>query len=167
MATRSRKPPGGPRRALWARVGTVGVVACGLGAWSLSRAEPSGAIALRGRGSASVSASPLESRLANRRFFINGTVTGFYPGATLPLTLKVTNPEPWAIVVTSISTQVGGASSGCPSGYLSVGPFSGHLKIPPRSWGSLQVLAQLNHAAPDACQGVVFPLSYLGKAARG
>jgi hypothetical protein len=99
-------------------------------------------------------------------FRIGGSVAGLYPGLTTGLVLTVVNPQHYAIVVTSITTKVGMPKAGCDASNLTVSAFSGHLKVGARRAAQLSVPVTLIHAAPDACQGAVFPLKYSGLARR-
>ena len=98
-------------------------------------------------------------------FAIGGSVTGLYPGLSLPLVLTITNNDSVTITVDSITTTVANASKKCPSANLSVTPYSnGTLVIAPGASGQVTVQAAMLHSAPNACQGVVFPLQYTGAA---
>ena len=97
-------------------------------------------------------------------FQISGSVGGLYPGETAPLMLRVTNPQPFAIVVTSIATTAGSPNPGCLASYLTVAGFSGQLTVAAQSSGQISVPVTLSHAAPNACQGASFPLTYTGSA---
>lgn len=121
-----------------------------------------------GSGTAVVATSPstaVPPGLA-ARFSINGSVNGLYPGASLPLVLKVSNPLAFAIDVTSITTAVGTPNAGCAGTNLLVTPFAGDLPVPAKGTATATVSATLNHSTPDACQGVVFPLTYSGTAVK-
>jgi hypothetical protein len=120
---------------------------------------------LRGAGSSRQSPySPVAHRHTRRTFRIGGSVGGLYPGSSALLTLTVTNPFHFAIVVTSITTAVGSPIPGCTQSNLSVGAFTGGLRVDPVGSAQVTVPVTLSHAAPDACQGVVFPLEYSGLA---
>ena len=97
-------------------------------------------------------------------FRLGGSVSGLYPGASLPLKVKVTNHEQFAIVVTSITTTVHDASASCVAHYLTVGEFVGRLVVPASGSAAVHVPVHLSHAAGNACQGATFPLTYLGQA---
>jgi hypothetical protein len=97
-------------------------------------------------------------------FRISGSIGGLYPGDSAPLILTITNPQHFAIVVTSISTAVGDATASCPAQNLAVGGFSGQLDVPAGGSVNVSVPASLAHGAPDGCQGAVFPLTYGGMA---
>jgi hypothetical protein len=96
------------------------------------------------------------------QFSIAGSVTGLYPGVTLPLVLVVTNSKPFTISVQTISTTVGSPSIACPGINLHVTSFSGQLPVAPGSTTTTVVEVSMDPSAPDACQGALFPLSYLG-----
>ena len=96
-------------------------------------------------------------------FTITGSVTGLFPGATVPLVLAVQNPNTYAITVTSMVTAVSATRAGCPSGNLTVTPFSGFLWVAPKHTSRTLVNATMAHAAPDQCQGAVFLLRYSGR----
>lgn len=119
---------------------------------------------IAGNGSAAVSPSPASEGAQGRsdRFGISGGVNGLYPGASLPLVLTISNPHEFKVVVTSVTTLVGTPNAGCSSTNLTVTPFSGSLPVPADGTAQLTVMATLSHAAPDACQGAVFPLEYKG-----
>ena len=95
-------------------------------------------------------------------FTIGGNVSGLYPGKTAPLVLRITNPNGYAITVTSVSTQVTSLQSGCGSTNVAVSNFSGHLYLPANGTTHVTVLAHMAHSAPDACQGAHFLLTYSG-----
>ena len=95
-------------------------------------------------------------------FRIRGGVGGLYPGLSRPLSLTVTNPYTFAIVVTSITTTVIGVSAACPSSDLSVGAFAGHLAVPANGSATTAVHAGIAKSAPDACIGATFRLVYSG-----
>jgi hypothetical protein len=104
--------------------------------------------------------SPLQSI----PFTISGKVSGLYPGKTLSLVLKITNPNTVSITVTSITTTVSNASSTCVAANAKVTSFSGHLVVGAGKSATTTVHATMVHSAPNACQGVVFPLHYSGVA---
>lgn len=120
-----------------------------------------------GAGAASVSPTPATASAGQTgRFGISGSVTGLYPGASLPLVLAVSNPHQFTILVNSITTSVGSPSAGCLSTNLKVTAFVGSLSVAPKGTSNVTLVATLSHSAPDACQGVVFPLQYSGTATK-
>jgi hypothetical protein len=95
-------------------------------------------------------------------FTIAGSIGGLWPGHSAPLVLTVYNPQPFTIDVRSISTVVGTPKTGCTASNLTVAGFAGRLYVPAGGMAHLSVPVALIHAAPDACQGAVFPLTYSG-----
>lgn len=100
-------------------------------------------------------------------FTISGKVLGLYPGKTLPLTLTVTNPNKFSITVTSSTTSISNASSACTAPHLKVTSFSGSLVVGALNSAKVKVNTTLLHSAPNACQGVEFPLHYTGSGTGG
>ena len=100
-------------------------------------------------------------------FRITGSISGLYPGGPLSLRLTVTNDENFRIEVSSITTTVHDAAPSCPAADLAVGRYAGPLVVPANGTRSTHVPARLSHAAGNACQGAVFPLSYSGHAIKG
>jgi hypothetical protein len=98
------------------------------------------------------------------RFTIGGSVGGLFPGASKQLVLHVANPQHFAIVVTRIQTTVESPSQSCSGSYFTVPAFAGQLRVPAEGHAEVTVTVTLSHAAPDACQGAVFPLRYSGSA---
>ncbi len=103
-------------------------------------------------------------RAATSSFSIAGDVDGLYPGRSLPLQLAVTNHLGSKIRLTSITTTVLAPSLHCTAVNLTVSAWSGDLSIPAGKTATVTVHASMRHAAPDACQGVVFVLRYHGLA---
>jgi hypothetical protein len=99
-------------------------------------------------------------------FGIRGEVTGLFPGDSQPLVLTVSNPQHFAIVVTSIVTTVSSPGGGCSRSYMTVSGFSGALTVAARGLAQARVTATMSLAAPDACEGAIFPFSYSGTAHR-
>jgi hypothetical protein len=130
-----------------------GSVLRGFGASDASR--PSGISSLPpGVAEASVSQS----------FSISGSVEGLFPGETAPLVLTVTNPQTFSLTVTSIATTVKTSNSSCPSTYVKVTVFDGHLHVASGTSAQTTVLVTMKHGAPDACEGTHFPFRYAGLA---
>lgn len=149
-----------------AGIGTVVVV------YALGSAGPTGSetVPLDGTGTAFVGSGHLApastSPGGSGRFSISGSVAGLYPGASLPLALTVSNPEPFTLVVTSITTSVGSHAAACPASDANVTSFAGALAVPAHAEAQVVVTATLLHVAPDACQGATFAFSYSGLATK-
>ena len=128
--------------------------------WS-APAGPSPHPALTGKGT---SWRPVLAATSTRSAFgIRGSIGGLFPGQTRPLHLIVSNPQQFGITVTSIVTTVGAPSSACPADFLQVADFNGSLLVPAGGVAAVSVTATMPGAAPDACQGVTFPLQYSGQ----
>ena len=147
----------------WAGVGLLVAAAAFFQTGCSPRAAP---VDLPGYGTSAADPHPTGSSTliqSRRGFSISGELTGLYPGAILSLVLTVTNPQTFALKVTSITTTVGDASPVCPSSYLSVSSFNGPLQVAAEGHASATVVASMDHSAPDACQGAAFPLQYMGQ----
>jgi hypothetical protein len=109
--------------------------------------------------------SPPAAAAATTMFKISGSVKGLFPGSSVPLVLSIVNPQSYPIVVSSITTRVGKTNRpGCSSTFLSVAPFSGAIAVAAKGSAAVIVSVTLSHAAPNACEGAVFPLKYSGSA---
>jgi hypothetical protein len=106
-----------------------------------------------------------------KRVAIKGVpVTGLYPGATRPLTVKVTNSYPFAITVAPLTTRVRSTNrQGCTGAAtnLVVVP-AGARSLPIRPHKSKSVLLQVSmpSTVANACQGATFSLSFSARATR-
>lgn len=164
----------GPRTRTVARVAGVVATAVALSSCaqgplrSASPLEPAflgyGSNATAGTGPAATDADPASRHPVGRSFRIAGTVTGLYPGKTLPLVLTVSNPLSGAITVKSITTTVSIASSTCVAANVTVTAFSGSLLVPSHKSAKATVKATMLHAAPNRCQGKFFSFHYAGMA---
>ena len=154
---------GGQVRAQRQRLGGLALAAGACTIGMLLSAHGTTAATLHGQGRSRPTAAAVKDD-PHGTFTIAGSVGGLYPGASARLVLTVSNPQPFAIDVTSITTTVGDASASCAASNLTVAAFSGNLNVPGRSSARVAVPVALGHAAPDACQGAVFPLTYSGLA---
>jgi hypothetical protein len=99
-------------------------------------------------------------------FAIKGQVSSLYPGQVTTLPLTLVNPNGFAIKVRSVSVKVGSASTACTYANVSVAKFAGSLAVGPHSSRRLSLALTMSRAAPNACQGARFSLSYRGTAVR-
>jgi hypothetical protein len=155
------------------RLALATVVALTGSAVAVWHGAPAHANVLVGSGVGSVerAAAPHASRLVpaaakDGSFRIAGSVGGLYPGLTKPLKLTVSNPQHFAIVVTSVTVAVGDASQGCKAGNIAVTDFSGRRRVGAKDSARVTLQITLVHEAPDACQGALFPLRYSGRAVK-
>lgn len=103
---------------------------------------------------------------APQPFVVSGTVDGLYPGGTVTLNLQVANPNDIALDLTSITATVSAPSAGtCDASNVSFAGFSGHRVVPARETVTVPTDITMSRAAPDACQGVTFALSFSGSSA--
>jgi hypothetical protein len=159
----------GPRRATILLGAGVALAAVGLQPPVL---RPPAPFDVLGSGTGAAGAAVGVPRLAHPsagpadRFAISGAATGLYPGGSAPLVLSVSNPNPFAIEVTSLTVSVGNAGAGCPAANLAVTPFTGTLAVAGRATAAVTLFATMSHGAPDACQGAVFSLRYAATAVR-
>jgi hypothetical protein len=116
----------------------------------------------RGNGAA----GDLAAKPKHQGFSISGHAAGLVPGTHGHLRLKVHNRHRFKIRVTSIKTRVGNASATCPASNLSVRRFRGHQKVRGRHSRRFRVRIAMAASAPNACQGVTFPLAYKGRAVK-
>jgi hypothetical protein len=141
------------------------------GGWQIgsARAEIAGSGGGNGsttQGQAADSQSSVAASSPNGGFGISGSVKGLYPGKVAPLALKVTNPQKFAITVTSLTVAVKSASATCTAANVTVTSFTGSLSVPALGTATATVQFTLLHSAPNACQGAVFPLQYSGQATK-
>jgi hypothetical protein len=100
-------------------------------------------------------------------FAISGSVRGMFPGRIASIPVRVRNPMPFPIIVTKVSARVRSAGRGCGEGNLRVQPIRGTWLIDPGGSIRLRANVRMPMTAPDACQGLEFPLHFGGKAVRG
>jgi hypothetical protein len=155
------------RRPVAAALASAALVAVVTGVLvSVGGVGGSGTVPLSGSGLAAVGSDQATAAPAAPagRISISGGVAGLYPGASLPLVLTVVNPEPFKLVVTSVTTTVASSSAQCPGTLLGATPFSGKQAVPAHGSAHVTVTATLAHSAPNACQGAHFPFHYSGLA---
>jgi hypothetical protein len=101
---------------------------------------------------------------AEDAFEIAGEVDGLYPGADTTLDARVTNPHPFPIRVISTTVNVRDASSGCPASMLDIGDAQATAEVPAGGTSTVRLEVRMSRSAPDACQGVTWPLEFAGTA---
>lgn len=94
---------------------------------------------------------------------ITGHVAGMYPGRVAVVRVRVKNPSSTTVLVKKVSATVGDAGPGCDSAYLVVKRAPKTLHIRPGGRAKVKLLATMVPDAPDACQGVAFPLTFHAK----
>jgi len=97
-------------------------------------------------------------------FRIAGSATKLFPGHTVPLVLTVTNPQSFAIVVTSLTVGVHNASIKCAATNLSASAFASRLSVAAHRSSKATLHLSMHLNAPNACESAKFPLSFRGLA---
>jgi hypothetical protein len=98
---------------------------------------------------------------------VSGHVNGLFPGARKGLRLKVRNGSRRWAVVRAIRADVTAGTTACPPRYLStVAKDLGYPRIRPHKTRRIGVRIRMWPGAPDACQGVKFPLRFRIRAGR-
>lgn len=97
---------------------------------------------------------------AQSDFEVGGEIAGLYPGIDTTLQATVTNPQSFPIEVTSVAVQVADLSPECPGSLLRFGSIRASVVISAGATALVPVAVQMDRAAPDACQGVVWPLEF-------
>lgn len=92
---------------------------------------------------------------------VTGDVDDLHPGSSVMLPLTVANPYPFAVEVHSVDVVAADGGPGCSSDVLAIGPAPDGQTIPARESGLVPVPLQMLASAPDACQKVTLPLSYI------
>lgn len=106
-----------------------------------------------------------------KNFTITGSVTAVTPGTSKSLTITITNPNGYAIDVTSITTSVGAPNPSCPGAALNVAPYvwtSGPAVTAPGKGSTTMNLTAhyVDSLTTDTstCNAVTFPLTFAGTA---
>jgi hypothetical protein len=89
-----------------------------------------------------------------------------YPGASQPQWVRITNPNHFDILVTSLSATAGSRATGCPAGNLTVVPLRTPVRVRATSYTDTALTARLSPTAPDGCKNLTFPLTYSGTATK-
>jgi hypothetical protein len=122
-------------------------------------AAAAGALAL-------VAAAMPAANRSGETFTIRGSAEQLYPGARVPLTLHVRNPNARLIKVLSLTIEVEDASRSCAASNLRVSRYRWPFRVRGRGTRTIELWATLAESAPLACRGARFPLTYSGHAVR-
>jgi hypothetical protein len=106
-----------------------------------------------------------------KRVGITGVpVAGLYPGATRPLTVKVTNPYPFAITIGPLTARVRSSNrpgcTGAATNLTVATAGSRGLPIGTRRSKTVVLHVTMPPTVSDACQGARFALSFSARASR-
>ncbi|WP_246019184.1 hypothetical protein [Saccharothrix australiensis] len=104
---------------------------------------------------------------------VSGGPVELAPGSEGSRLVRLSNPNSVDIVVLTLQAVPGqpldaahNRVPGCPAGVLTVVPMAEPVTIPPSGAVEVEMVVQIAHDVPDACQDSVFPLTYSGRAAR-
>jgi hypothetical protein len=95
---------------------------------------------------------------------VTGEVDGLYPGVVKMLDVRVTNPQPFTIRVTSVATAVDSADPSCPGSMLDIGGVRAPVDVPSGATGTVPIAVHMDGNAPESCQGVTFTLDFVATA---
>ena len=110
-----------------------------------------------GAGSGSVTSTTVQASVISS----DSTGTPLYPGAAKTFTVKITNPNAYAVVVNTISTGSSDAVNGCAAGSVLSDAFSATSPNPVVLAGATGTYTLTAHMIADpsnACQGQTFTL---------
>ena len=97
-------------------------------------------------------------------FAIEGEIEGLYPGARVPLNVRVTNPHDNPLRVRSVEVEVQDSDlSGCGREWVRPGrDVTISSLVPPKSTAFLSYPVWMVDGAPAVCQGATWALNFTG-----
>ncbi|ACU39281.1 hypothetical protein KCV87_28135 [Actinosynnema pretiosum subsp. pretiosum] len=105
---------------------------------------------------------------------VSGASVELTPGAQGSRTVRLSNPNDVDIMVMSLQAEPGdpvdegrNPVDGCGSDVLTVDPMDQPVIIPPEGSVDVAMVVRIAGDIPPACQDLVFPLTYSGRATRG
>jgi hypothetical protein len=104
-----------------------------------------------------------------RAFSLRATARRLFPGKKRPLRVKISNHRRFAIKVIRLRVRVkpDPTHMSCPPrDYVRKSRLRKPIRVGPRSSRRVRLAIKLLYKAPDACQGVAFPLRLRGTAVR-
>jgi len=90
-------------------------------------------------------------------------ITDIYPTGSFPATVKVTNPNPYAVTLSSVDfTGASTTAVGCDASVVDVADLTGLSQVLDANGGdhTFAVTVTMSNDATDACQGATFELDY-------
>jgi hypothetical protein len=90
-------------------------------------------------------------------------ISDIYPTGTFPATVKVTNPNPYDVTMSSLDfTSASTTAAGCDASTVTVGDLTDLSDVLTANGGdhTYAVQVSMSNDATDACQGATFTLSY-------
>ena len=102
--------------------------------------------------------------ISHRGLVLSGHVGGLMPGQRGRLTIRVKNRLHRVVHLRSVRTTVLAAARGCGGRNLVVSAYRGRLRLKPGRTARVTVGVRMRVDSPNACQGKVFPLTFMGQA---
>jgi hypothetical protein len=93
-----------------------------------------------------------------QRVELRGRVAGLFPGEQRPLVVTLANRTDRLVRVSRVVVHPSRAAKGCGADQLRARPVRTNVVIEPDRRAAVSVPVRLAPTAPDACQGVTFPL---------
>lgn len=97
---------------------------------------------------------------AIRPAVVHGHVSGLYPGARKQMRIVVRNPQTFPVRVTQVTARVSNASSTCRSRNVRIVRFTGSRAIAGHGRIRISLSSRMRRKAPNACQGLRFPVTF-------
>jgi len=91
------------------------------------------------------------------------SISDIYPTGTFPATVKVTNPNPYNVTISSLDfTSASTTASGCDASTVTVADLTGLSEVLTANGGdhTFAVQVSMSNDATDECQGAEFTLNY-------
>jgi hypothetical protein len=105
-----------------------------------------------------------QTAITGNDFEITGEIDGLYPGQRTTLMAQVTNPQAFAIRVTSVEVSAGDAGPACTGGWLRFEPVAEPVDVAPGAVAAVPIGVELDFAAPDPCRDATWPLTFTATA---
>jgi hypothetical protein len=98
---------------------------------------------------------------------VKGHAEGLYPGASVPLPVRIRNRSPHELMIRKIKVRAGAPGAACSGAYVSArAPKPTRIRMRPHSNARAALSLRMLLDAPDACQGATIPLRFKVRARR-
>jgi hypothetical protein len=104
---------------------------------------------------------------AIRPAVVHGHVSGLYPGGRKQMRIVVRNHETFTVRVTQVTARVSNASSTCRSRNVRIVRFTGSRAIAGHGRIRIYLPTRMRRRAPNACQGLRFPVTFTATMVKG
>src|SRR5262245_14180861 len=102
----------------------------------------------------------------SRAIVLHGRARGLCPGAFRRMRVVVRNPGAAAVRLTGVTATVANASPACRARNVKVRAFLGSRTIPGLGQATLYLRTRMRRRAPNACQGLRFPVTLVATVTR-